>query len=132
MESDGLDYKLGYYRPRFLLKEYRQDLLALPSAFRGTTHFGDDIVDGSELSSQLLAAEETFLGEAGLMVVFDGSAGIHRGSQVERGERWALQIAMRAIRPNSPTTKSILKSIKGRIRYNLSRAKGVITNLLPA
>lgn len=131
MEADGLDYKLGYYRPRFFLRDHRRDLLTLPSAFRGTTHFGDDIVDESDLSRHLLACEETFLGPPGTLIVFNGSAGIHRGSQVERGERWAVQIAMRAVcsrREHPASRRSIIKgAVKGRIRYELSRAKDVIS-----
>ena len=131
MEPDGLDYKLGYYRPRFHLIESRRDLLTLPSAFRGTTHFGDDIVDGTDLSSQLLASEEVFTGKAGTMIVFDGSAGIHRGSQVEKGERWAVQIAMRAVASGGGSSASMLKGLKARLRYQLFRSKNVITRLLP-
>lgn len=130
METDGLDYKLGYYRPRFLLKEHRQDLLTLPSVFRGTTHFGDDIVDGSNLSDQLLAREKTFLGPAGTLIVFDGSSGIHRGSQVERGERWAVQIAMRAVCSRQESPASGIRTTKGRIRYCLSRIKNVVRPLI--
>lgn len=133
MEADGLDYKLGYYRPRFFLKDHRRDLLTLPSAFRGTTHFGDDIVDESDLSRRLLASEDTFLGPSGTLIVFDGSAGIHRGSQVERGERWAVQIAMRAVssRRQSPASRrSIVRAaIKGRMQYELSRTKDVISQV---
>ena len=131
MEDDGLDYKLGYYRPRFFLKDHRKDLLTLPSAFRGTTHFGDDIVDESDLSGRLLSCEETFLGPPGTLIVFNGSAGIHRGSQVESGERWAVQIAMRAVssrRERPASRRSIIKgAIKGRMRYELSRAQDVIS-----
>lgn len=131
MEADRLDYKLGYYRPRFFLKDHRRDLLTLPSAFRGTTHFGDDIVDESDLSRRLLAGEDTFLGPPGTLIVFDGSAGIHRGSQVERGERWAVQIALRAVasrRQPPASRRSIVKAaIQGRMRYELSRAKDVIS-----
>jgi len=129
METDGLDYKLGYYRPRFFLKDHRRDLLTLPSAFRGTTHFGDDIVDESALSHRLLAAEETFLGPPGTLIVFDGSAGIHRGSQVESGERWAVQIAMRAVCSRQQSPASRIRTIKGRFRYHLSRIKNVVSRL---
>lgn len=132
MEADGLDYKLGYYRPRFFLKDHRRDLLTLPSAFRGTTHFGDDIVDESDLSRHLLACEETFLGPRGTLIVFDGSGGIHRGAQVEGGERWAVQIAMRAVASRRHRHASRMKTLKGRIRYHLSRSKHVISHLLAA
>jgi hypothetical protein len=88
-------------------------------------------VDESDLSRRLLAGEDTFLGPPGTLIVFDGSAGIHRGSQVERGERWAVQIALRAVasrRQPPASRRSIVKAaIQGRMRYELSRAKDVIS-----
>lgn len=130
MEADGLDYKLGYYRPRFHLVDHRRDVLALPTSFRGTTHFGDDILDGSELSRELLAEEESFLGKAGTMVLFDGSAGIHRGSQVESGERWAVQIAMRAVSSQPGAHRSDGTALRGRLRYQFHRAKGLLARAI--
>jgi hypothetical protein len=64
---------------------------------RGSTHFGDDLLDGSYLSDALLEREHAFTGPAGTVVMFDGSQGIHRGGQVGKGgARWAVQIAFRA------------------------------------
>lgn len=97
LTEDGLDYLAGYYRPRFKLAEHRRSLLTLPAALRGSTHFGDDLLDGSHLSDALMEQEHVFTGPAGTVVMFDGSHGIHRGGQVGRGgARWAVQIAFRA------------------------------------
>ena len=68
-----------YYRPRFRHVEDRRDMLSLPVSLRGSTHFGDDILDGSELSDALLDVGHRFVAPAGTVVMFDGSRGIHRG-----------------------------------------------------
>jgi hypothetical protein len=131
LESDGLDYKLGYYRPRYKLSEWRKGLLMLPKILRGSTHFGDDVVDGSPLSESLLQQEEIFVGPAGTFVIFDGAKGIHRGSQVDHGERWAVQIGMRVAEDKEgeqlpPTARPVVS----RLRYELGRAKNVLRTWL--
>ena len=123
LEEDKSDYKLKYYRPRFLLPEFRSELMKLPAMLRGSTHFGDDVLDESALSSHLLAAEKPFVGEAGTMVLFDGSSGIHRGSLVKRGHRWAVQIGLKVRGSNHQISAPGLASIAGRARYYLHRAK---------
>jgi hypothetical protein len=95
LESDRLDYKSGYYRPRFKLRDFRQDVFALPASLRGSTHFGDDILDSAALSEDLLRQEEVFQEPAGTVILFDGSHGIHRGSLVRKGERWVVQVGLR-------------------------------------
>jgi hypothetical protein len=92
VDDGGLDYVGGYYRPRFADQAGRKAMLSLPRALRGSTHFGDDILDGSELSDELLKQEHVFMAPAGMMLLFDGSQGVHRGSMVREGERWALQL----------------------------------------
>jgi hypothetical protein len=116
-----------YYRPRFKLAENRQDLLSLPRLLRGSTHFGDDILDGSELSEALLKAERSFVSPAGTLVVFDGSRGIHRGGQVAPGgSRWAVQLAFRVRRGPAPTPwEKLRKDVRG----TLSHVKYVVTRL---
>lgn len=123
LEEDMSGYKLKYYRPRFQLPEFRAELMKLPSILRGSTHFGDDVMDESPLSSRLLAGETTFAGGAGTMVLFDGSSGIHRGSLVRKGRRWAVQIGLKAkgTKHQIGTRRSSL--IVGRTRYYLHRAK---------
>jgi hypothetical protein len=127
MTEDGLDYLDGYYRPRFKLTEQRRNLLTLPAALRGSTHFGDDLVDGSPLSDALLEQEHAFIGPAGTLVMFDGSRGIHRGGQVRKGgARWAVQIAFRA----GATVKRPLWRRAGRaVRRRLLRIRDVIQGL---
>jgi hypothetical protein len=127
MTEDRLDYQMGYYRPRFKLAEHRRNLLTLPAALRGSTHFGDDLADGSPLSEMLLEQEHVFTGPAGTVVMFDGSRGIHRGGQVQKGgARWGVQIALRA----GATAKRPLWRRAGRaVKHRLARIGEVIQGL---
>jgi hypothetical protein len=97
--------------------------MKLPASLRGSTHFGDDVLDSSELSQKLLATERTFVGSAGTLILFDGSAGIHRGALVHRGERWALQIGLQATQGGARKT---VPGLVGRMRYYLHRAKRLL------
>jgi hypothetical protein len=99
-----------YYRTRFKLRAHRRDLLALPRALQGTTHFGDDVLDGSELSKRLLEQETRYTSETANCFVFDGGAGIHRGGLVDRGERWAFQIGLR---PRPRLAQRVSRSLRG-------------------
>lgn len=123
--QNRLDYEGGYYRPRFQAASHRQELMCLPSSFRGSTHFGDDLIDGSPLSRRLLASEEVFTGCGGTFVLFHGAAGIHRGSQPSVGERWAIQIAFRAAREKSQPPHRYVKERLARLRYHIRRLKRI-------
>ena len=113
--DDGLDYVSGYYRPRFQLHDQRRAMMSLPPSLRGSTHFGDDLLDGSPLSDALLEREHTFVDPAGTLVLFDGSRGIHRGGQAgKNGCRWAIQLAFRVVQPQK--TRSPLRSLAGKAR----------------
>jgi hypothetical protein len=102
-------------------------VLALPAVLRGSTHFGDDVLDGSALSEALLEAEETFVAPAGTLIVFDGSRGIHRGGLVRPGgQRWALQLAFR-VRRDPP--QSAWRRIRSDLYGSLSYAKYAVTRL---
>ncbi|MCS6317814.1 MAG: phytanoyl-CoA dioxygenase family protein [Nitrospira sp.] len=125
--QNGLDYEGGYYRPRFHLASHRQELMCLPSSFRGSTHFGDDVIDGSPMSKRLLTDEHVFTGRAGTVVLFHGAAGIHRGSQVSRGERWAIQIALRASGAKVPRPYRSAKDGLARLRYYIRRLRHTLT-----
>ena len=81
----------NYYRP--LYKSHRQLFMNLPELFRGSSHFGDDLLDGSETSEHLLNNEVKLIADAGNGILFDGNRGIHRGSTVHSGERLAAQVA---------------------------------------
>lgn len=89
-----------YYRPPF--KHQREVFLSFPRAFQGSTHFGDDLADGSEGSNELLKYMEPIVGPSGTACVFDGYRTIHSGGLVRRGERLALQIGFQPAR-NVPT-----------------------------
>ena len=118
MTPNGLDYQQGYYRPRFQNADYKTGMMALPRALRGSTHFGDDVLDGSELSDALLRDEHTFIAPADTMVLFDGSQGIHRGSLTAAGgERWALQLAFKACDEAAPAGKSGMTTLRGHLSY---------------
>jgi hypothetical protein len=116
-----------YYRPRFRHVEDRRDILSLPPSLRGSTHFGDDILDGSELSDSLLAAEKRFIAPAGTIVMFDGSRGIHRGGLAQPGGgRWAIQLAFR-VRRDLPASR--WQAFRNALRGSLSYYKYIVTRL---
>jgi hypothetical protein len=70
--------------------------MQLPTAFQGSSHFGDDILPKSPTAELLLSREETFLsGDRGQVLVFDGGRTLHRGSLVRHGERVAMQVAFK-------------------------------------
>src|SRR5207244_1942850 len=73
--------------------ERRRIFRQLPRACQGTSHFGDDVVPGSDLAHELAAREFKFLSaDRGRVLVFDGGHTLHRGALVETGERLALQV----------------------------------------
>jgi hypothetical protein len=120
MEEDRLDFKLGYYRPLFKTPEWRAQFLSLPAPLRGTTHFGDDLIDSGDVSNALLQQEVAFTGPAGTLLIFDGSRGIHRGGLVRHGERWVVQIAMKAVR--QPRQNLVADAVEA-MRYGAHLAK---------
>lgn len=126
--QNTLDYEGGYYRPRFHAADHRRELMCLPSSFRGSTHFGDDVIDGTPLSKRLLASEDVFVGSRGTFVLFHGAAGIHRGSQVSAGERWAIQIAFRASKQKSERPPRYVNERLASLRYQLRRLKHLAVN----
>lgn len=125
--ANRLDYEGGYYRPRFKHPDFREGLMRLPPLLRGSTHFGDDVIDESDLSRRLLSAERAYTGPAGTLVMFHGSRGIHRGSLVRHGERWAVQIAVRGISSASSRGNGTrLSRATRRLRYQAHRAKRIL------
>jgi hypothetical protein len=93
------------YRPRFAREQYRRELLLLPRALQGSSHFGDDILDGTQLSEELLANEVRMTKDVGNCIVFDGNYGIHRGGLVRSGERFVFQVIFDIGPPLSLVTK---------------------------
>lgn len=76
--------------------ELRRIFMQLPRAFRGSSHLGDDILDGTPLAEDLARREIRFVSARGARaLVFDGARTLHRGALVTNGERLALQVAFK-------------------------------------
>ncbi len=113
--------KKNYYRSAMSCPHGRELFIALPALFRQLSHFGDDVMDNSELSNELLSKEMAVTSDKGNFCFFTGGSGIHRGGTVFKGERWALQITLTK-EPNlkkkitsvaRKTTGSVMASILG-------------------
>jgi ectoine hydroxylase-related dioxygenase (phytanoyl-CoA dioxygenase family) len=84
--------RLHYHRERYMLPRFRRQQMLMPAAFRGSSHFGDDILDGTELSRQFLSLEQRITSDIGDIAVFDGGRTLHRGALVSSGYRLAAQL----------------------------------------
>ena len=84
-------YKKGYHQSMGSLN-FRKHFMLLPDSLRFNSHFGWDILAGSQLEEIIADREEVMLGEKGNFVVFDGSRLLHRGGLIEEGERLVLQV----------------------------------------
>ncbi len=109
------------YRPRFANKQYRREMLSLPSALHGSSHFGDDVLDDTKLSQELLSNEIRMTKDVGNCIVFDGNYGIHRGGLVRSGERFVFQVVFDISPPPSFAARTkrrlrwlALKYLRGR------------------
>jgi hypothetical protein len=71
---------------------FRKHFMLLPETLRFNSHFGWDILSGSQLEDVIADSEEVMLGDSGKFVVFDGSRLLHRGGLIEEGERLVLQV----------------------------------------
>jgi len=85
----------AHYRPLARHAELRRIFMELPKPFQGSSHFGDDILAGTELADTLAKLEVPYLSQSGQALVFDGPHLLHRGSLVKSGERMALQVIYR-------------------------------------
>ena len=81
-----------YYRPLYKNMELRSFLAKFPARLIGSSHLGDDVIPGSDISKELSENEVTFLSEGLEAIVFDGGNGLHKGANVKVGERLSLQI----------------------------------------
>jgi hypothetical protein len=98
--------KKSHYRPLARHAELRRIFMGLPKPFQGTSHFGDDLLNGSELANTLEKLEIPYFSQGNDVMVFDGPHLFHRGSLVKSGERMAIQVVYR--NQNSETIKSYL------------------------
>lgn len=85
----------AHYRPLARHAELRRIFMELPKSLQGSSHFGDDILAGTEMSDTLTKLEMPYLSQGGQALVFDGPHLLHRGSLVKTGERMALQVIYR-------------------------------------
>jgi hypothetical protein len=67
----------------------RRAFAALPRRFRQKGAFGNDLLDDSPASRELLRSAWSVTGPKGAIVLFD-TKGIHRGGMVEAGERHVI------------------------------------------
>lgn len=71
---------------------FRKHFMRLPEELRFNSHFGWDVLPGSDFEESLVNREKKLIGPAGSFVAFDGSKLLHRGGLVDRGDRIALQV----------------------------------------
>jgi hypothetical protein len=87
----GAEYRAAARSP-----DLRRIFMQLPTAFQGSSHFGDDVLPDSPITRQLVSLEQSFLSVGRKQVlVFDGARALHRGSLVLEGERLAMQVAFK-------------------------------------
>lgn len=80
-------------------KSKRAHFMVLPPQLRFNSHFGFDVIPGSQQETSLLSREFTLTGEPGTFLVFDGTRLAHRGGLVDEGERIALQLIFGSKKP---------------------------------
>ena len=113
----------GYYRPQFQNAEFREAFMKLPQPLRATSHFGDDVLDGTALSEQILGQQKIGLTREANCIVFDGGTGVHRGGLVRQGRRYALQIGFRERNKHSPGQR-LEKFFRKHVRRRLGSLLG--------
>jgi hypothetical protein len=80
------------YHQTFGCPLFRSDFSSLPDEMRFSSHFGWDVIPGSELEKFLLKDEQKIVGKAGTFIAFDGGLLPHRGGLILEGDRIALQV----------------------------------------
>jgi hypothetical protein len=81
-----------YNRALFNSPQLRPHFARLPAELQGSSCLGDDILDGTPMSTFLLGKERQITSSVGDFALFAGGETLHRGGIVRRGERWALQM----------------------------------------
>jgi hypothetical protein len=89
----------GFYRPHCLSTDFRKLFVNLPEFFRGSSHFGDDVLNDTPMSRDLLSREVAVTSDRGNSFIFFGGDLLHRGGIVRKGERLALQMGFLMKRP---------------------------------
>jgi hypothetical protein len=91
-DSGLKDYYGKSYHQSMSSEQFRRHFMRLPSELRFNSHFGWDVLPGSDIEEKLLSYEQKMLGMAGTFIVFDGGRLLHRGGLLESGERIVLQV----------------------------------------
>ena len=76
--------------------EARRAFMSLPPHLRKKANFGNDLIDNSPASKQVLKKEKQFLSKEGDMFIFD-NRGFHRGGLVKEGERIVIFMLVTAV-----------------------------------
>jgi hypothetical protein len=90
-------------------KNFREHFSKLPQEIRMSSHFGWDILPGSDLEANLAQSEIAMTGGPGKTIVFDGSRLLHRGGLITEGDRLVLQVVFY---PQLP----LLEKVKQKLR----------------
>lgn len=85
----------AHYRPLARYVELRRIFMELPKPFQGSSHFGDDVLAGTEQANTLAKLEIPYVSQGDQALVFDGPHLMHRGGLVKSGERMAIQVIFR-------------------------------------
>jgi hypothetical protein len=104
------DYYGGEYYQSTSSKNFRMHFMRLPGKLRFNSHFGWDVIPGSELEKKMISCETKLLADSGGYIVFDGANLVHRGGMVNSGERIAIQIIFE---PKLKLHKKIIKFFYG-------------------
>jgi len=108
----------AYYRPYMQLDEFRSALMNLPTPARQQSHFGDDVLEGSELHDFVESTKRTVTSDVADCVAFDGNRMTHRGALAGGATRWALQVGFEpspgAARTAVRRSRSAAASLLGR------------------
>lgn len=91
-KSAWVNEDTSYYRPYMQLEEFRRTLMNLPTPVRHQSHFGDDVLEGSEVHKFIDRTKRTVYSDLADCVAFDGNRVTHRGALAEGATRWALQV----------------------------------------
>lgn len=90
-----------YYRPRFGSPQYRKQLLQLPTPLQGSSHFGDDLVNGSPMTEELKKQFRVVTSDQGNCCVFAGGDLLHYGGLCNGTDRWVIQFGLATEQPHS-------------------------------
>jgi len=111
------DYYGRAYHQTMSSERFRRHFMKLPPQLRFNSHFGWDVIAGSDAEKSIADKEKTMLGGPGTFIVFDGGRLLHRGGLLMEGERIVLQVIFIPV----PTVIQNILSLPGRVIAKLMR-----------